>query len=218
VKCLRLHHMSPAFLISVVSFSDYRDEWPGLAGLCNHALMYQSLGASLSPLLPFSDHLTSCEPRRSPAAFEYELEAKVQLAECSDIDQRQDRTFATRLGFAEGYLIKMDVTKQEKAGGQATVAIHLGLRRPNTTSEQYDTGDTVPFTGPIVRWQVDVNGKTITDFRSLYGGTFRLIVFTDFFKKPWDEVVREGSDYFPQGRMTVKAKARFISDRHVSGP
>jgi hypothetical protein len=219
VKCLRLHHMSAAFLTSVVIRSKFRHEWPGLLGLCTNALTYQSMAASLSPLLRRADHLPAPPSlfRRSPAAFEYQLEAQVLLADCLNIDQRPGRKLQARLGVAEGYLIELSVSKAQEPGGQATVGLYLGLRRPNTTAEQYEAGDIVPFTGAIVKWQVDINGKTVKDAPRVYRGTYRLRGFPNFFEKPWEEVVREGSEYFPQGSMTVEAKARFISDRHVNG-
>jgi hypothetical protein len=219
VKCLRLHHMSAAFLTSVVSWSEYREGWPGLVGLCTNALMYQSMAASLT-LVKNSDRahqLTSCKPRRSPAAFEYDFEAQVQLAQCLAAAPGQDPSVSTRLGVAEGYLIELIVKKKLGAGGQATVGLYLGLRYPDTTANNYETGDTVSSLGPMVSWQVDVNGRTVRDFIFLYGEDFSSRGYHSFFKKPWDEVVREGSDNFPKGRMMIKVKARFISDRHVNG-
>jgi hypothetical protein len=225
VKCLRLHHMSPAFLNSVMFRSDLRDDWPGLLVHCANAFAYQSMAATLSSP-NISKHPFSCKPRRSPAAFKYELEAKVQLADCLDIDQRPDRVVATRLGIADGYLIELRVRRRRfNKDAPATVGLYLGIRCPDTEKVASEEADTVRYTGPIVRWQVEVNGRGAKDFRFLYALTDALpydsrnnlnaLGSPDFFEKPWDEVVREGSDYFPQGRMTVKVKARFLSDLHV---
>jgi hypothetical protein len=103
VKCLRLHHMSPAFLTSVVSRSEFRDDCPYLSEACANAFMYQSIVSTLSSQkVSLSDeYMASCKPRRSPAAVEYEFEAQVQLAECLTIDEREPPSLDTRLGVVE---------------------------------------------------------------------------------------------------------------------
>jgi hypothetical protein len=214
VKCLRLHHMSAAFLTSVVSFSDYRHDWPGLMELCTSALMYQSIASTL-PSLNIKKSSFPCKPRRSPAAFEYGFEAQVRLAECSEIKRRRHQTLAMRLGVADGYLLDLILKRRlAKAGGEATVGLGLRLRRPNTTAKAYNDGDTVLLTGPIVRWQITVNGDDARSFRYLFGADDTFRGSSDYFRKSWEEVVREDSGYFPKGRMTVKVRATFLSDRH----
>jgi hypothetical protein len=212
VKCLRLHHMSAAFLTSVVIWSNFRHEWPGLLALCTNALTYQSVAASLSsPKMGVLSN--SCKPRRSPAAFEYEFEAQLELAK---FRKKKGRAIWWRLGVADGYLIMLVVAKKPKTDGQAAVGLYLGLKRPNVTAEEHNGGDTVQSAGPIVSWRVQVNGRRRGEHRYVHGMNVHSKGFPDFFRKPYDEVVREGSDYFPQGRMTVKVKARFIFDRHVN--
>jgi hypothetical protein len=87
----------------------------------------------------------------------------------------------------------------------------------DTGAQGHVQGDTIGATGPIINVQVEVNGKPVMNFRCLCKAKEEAVGSPDPFKKPWDEVVREGSDYFPQGRMMVKVRVRFISDWHVRG-
>jgi hypothetical protein len=218
VKCLRLHHMSAAFLTSVVIRSKFRDGCPYLLEACTNALMYQSIASTLSSQVPLSQqYMASCKPRRSPAASKYEFEAQVQLADCLALDDQNHKSITTRLGVAEGYVIKLSVKKSTRTDGDTALGLFVGLRRPDTGAEHHEQGATVGSTGPILRMQVAVNGEPVMDFRSLCRAKHDARGVADPFGKRWGEVVREGSDYFPQGRMVVKVKARFISDRHQEG-
>jgi hypothetical protein len=211
VKCLRLHHMSAAFLTSVVSRSTYREECPYLVEACTNAFMYQSIASSLHLLTGFGheDYLASSGADRARGVSRYVFRTEVELADCLKLEP-EGNGISMRLGVADGYLLRLEARRASKDGGVPSLGFYLHVGRPSVITGAAGEGATIGRAGPMVGLHIKALKKEshmVCLFTNMWG-------FWNFFGKPWGEVVREGSPYFPQGRLTVKVTVRFISDRH----
>jgi hypothetical protein len=213
VRCLRLHHMSAAFLTSVVAWSEFRSECAYLLQACTNALMYQSVAATLSRLKDSErdEYLASGKADRARAVPRYTFTAQVDLADCLKLDDDHD-TLSMRLGVADGYPVQLDAKRRSREGGKFSLGLFFFVCHPNVINGGEEVGATIGLGGPMVDVRIeafDTENKVVGLFSQEAGWGIE-----DFFNKTWGEVVRENSDYFPNGRMTIEIRATFISDKH----
>jgi hypothetical protein len=98
------------------------------------------------------------------------------------------------------------------------VGLQLLLNVPSETkSEQAFQGDSVGSAGPLLHVLIRAGG-TERKLTALSGTrqTTDAWTFADFFGKPWGEIVKEGSPYFPQGDMAVSVAVHFISPQNAA--
>jgi hypothetical protein len=112
VKCLRLHHMSPALLTAIATRSSFRGTCPSLLDACANALTYQSVITTLSvqDVANRDAYLASAKPSRARReAFPYKLEGQVALSRCLALTD--DGRASLFLGVTEGYGVGLTVRK-----------------------------------------------------------------------------------------------------------
>jgi hypothetical protein len=215
VRCLRLHHMSPAFLTSVVARSEFRLGCPYLMEACTNALLYQSISASLFRLdqSERADYLSSGKADRARGASRYSFKLQLKLTDCQKL--QAGGVISTRLGVAAGYHVRLDAKRASREGGDSSLGFFFHVCRPNVITRAAGEGATIGFKGPMV----DVRIKAFDTEKDMIGLFSEETGwgFADFFDNTWDAVVRDYSDYFPRGRVTVKVRATFISDKHEEG-
>jgi hypothetical protein len=226
VRCLRFHHMSPAFLTTMVLWSKRWADCPFLAQACSNAWMCQSLATSFSKV-PHEHEAAhpfrSAKPSRVRAEAEaeeedvtYTFEAEVSLAHCLPL--RVDGRVHLRLGVPEGHMVSLYVARKAKDNAGPTVGLYVELTCPDLREMVEEEGpaetDTVGLSGPMAAVQIDAC-DTVWSFTRLFQIN-TIYGCGNVFKKPWDEVVREGSDSFPEGRMTVTVDIKFVADKHVT--
>jgi hypothetical protein len=107
------------------------------------------------------------------------------------------------------------MSREQKTGSAATVGLFVRFDRPQTLASCEAVGETVRLVGPLAAIRISVGRLTETmcyiyDDEEGWG-------VGDFFGKPWEEVFKEGSAYFPRGRMTIKVELKFLSDEHGTG-
>jgi hypothetical protein len=218
VRCLRFHHMSPTFLTAVVLRSKRWADCPFLAHACSNALLYQSLASSFSkvPHEGAANHLfaSAKSTRVRDKIVTYNFEGEVRLADCLPLGL--DEGMYLRLGVAEGRMVYLYVSKDAHPDAAPTLALNVEFTSPEVRDmdeEESVQSDTVGLSGPMAAVRIAAAGKRAS-FTHVYA--IRLAYgYPNFFKKPWDEVVREGSDYFPEGSMTVTVDIHFITDKHM---
>jgi hypothetical protein len=218
VKCLRLHHMSPAFLTSVVSRTAYREGCPYLTEALPNALTYQSIMATLSvPGVRNRDaYLAPVKPNRARRArFPYKLEAQVPLARCKALTD--DALFSLFLGVAEGHGVRLRVRRHVQPGGLPTVGLDVMFHGALENPGDVKGGDTVGLVGAPVRILCKA-GDTERGVTTLAETKLssRAWVYPDFFGRPFGDVVQDGSPYFPEGLMTVSVAVHFISPQNAA--
>jgi hypothetical protein len=201
--CLRLHHMSPIFLTSVVA-EDKMAAKVGYRRIMN-AVAYQSIAVCLGLLALDVVHkgpFASLPPSRAPKhPAPYLFEAHIDLEDCKSF--KYTEMAEVMLGVAAGYRVSLEVQKSREP---ATVGLFVAFTPVSSVA-----GPAVP--GPFARVRIKTDEKVTT-----YDNAFSVglgVGFRDFFQKPWEEVVCDGSPYFPQGRMSVKVAIQFLTDRHV---
>jgi hypothetical protein len=217
VRCLRFHHMTPTFIACAVFQSERWEDCPFLAQACSRAMAYQSMAKSFrkvpivdDPVHPFASAKPSRARKKKGVTYTFKLE--VPLSDCLPLEQDESAYF--RLGVAEGYMVSLTVTREAEGDDAHTLALYVDFECPDAyqVDDDEDT-DTVGLSGPMVALRVDA-ADTFYTFANLF------VVglghgAPDFFGRPWEEVVREGSDYFPEGRMPVTVDVHFIADKHV---
>jgi hypothetical protein len=215
VRCLRFHHMSPVFLMTVVLRSKRWADCPLLAQVCSSAMVYQSLATSLSKVPHDHDAahpFTSAKPSRvRDKDVTYSFEGEIPLAGCLPLGLNE--RFYLRLGVAEGYEMFLNVKRLSGPKKAPSVALYVHLICPDSRAVEEEEIDTVGLSGAMAAVRIEAADEAFSythlfEFGTSYGAE-------DFFEKPWDEVVREGSEYFPEGRMPVKVDVHFIADKHV---
>jgi hypothetical protein len=215
VRCLRFHHMSPSFLTTMVLWSKRWADCPFLAQASSSALAYQSLTTSFSkvPHRHAARHpYTSAKPSRAPDQHvPYSFEVEVPLADCLPLGVNEK--LGVRVGVAEGYVVQLIVKREVRGGRAATVSVLVSLKCVNVRAMGEGESDTVALSGPMAEVRIAAADRRCR-FTQLFqvGRSYGVV---SFFGKPWDEVVREGSESFPEGRMTVKLNVQFISDKHM---
>jgi hypothetical protein len=201
--CLRLHHMSPIFLASVVA------ERKSAAKISHRyifeALAYQGISASLDLAgldVDPKSRFMSLPPSRAPKdPAPYLFRTEVVLADCAPLEIW--KVLAVVLGVAAGYRVCFQV---HKAGEPATLGLYVGLGALSPVARA-----AVP--GPIVRVRIQAGEMSLTSLFVFKLGS--LFGSSNFFSEPWEEVVRDGSPHFPQGRLSVKISIQFLTDKHV---
>jgi hypothetical protein len=211
VRCLRFHRMSGDFLANVVGRSKYRGSCAFLMDACLRAFAYQSIAASSRYKVHAQHPLALCKPSRAPAEPPlHTFKVQVELAYCQATESPQ----AIRLGLGSGYKIMLSVEKVQAEGPAATVGLFVEFVRPAMIQVKGDKGETVSLVGPFVALRISAGGTT-QSWHHVYDGDTPLWGYQDFFCKPWGEVVRDGSAYFPEGRMTVKVEVLCLSDKNA---
>jgi hypothetical protein len=216
VRCLRFHQMSGSFLSTVVGQSEYRSGCMYLVDACLRAFAFQSIAASSPQQWDEQHPFATCKlPRAPPEPPLQTFEVQLELARCRAFEARECEEL--RLGVGCGHKVILGVARQPKEGAAATVGIFIRFVRPGTLELDDDAdGDevaTVRLVGPAVAVRISAGRKTRTLHHayaqdSTWG-------YPDFFGKPWEEVVHDGSAYFPEGRMTIKVDIQFLSDGHA---
>jgi hypothetical protein len=201
--CLRLHHMSTDFLACVVARSNQAARL-GFQSILS-AFNYHSISARLKvPALSIdaASPFASYKPSRAPGnPGPYHFEGHIDLVDCKALED--DGRIYVNLGVAAGYRAWLSVQKIREP---VTVGLFAGLKPIFPVA-----GAEVP--GPIARVRIQAGGRSLAYTRVLELGLSR--GWWDFFGKPWDKVVCDGSSYFPQGRMVVKVTVQFLTDKHV---
>jgi hypothetical protein len=200
--CLRLHHMSPIFLTSVVA--EHKMSAKVGARLIMDAVAYHSISASLRlPDVMYSTtRFASYKPSRALGnSAPYHFEVDLDLADCMALEDLQ-KTFVM-LGVTAGYRVYLMAKKVEEP---ATLGIFVGLEPIFPVA-----GGALP--GPITQLRIEAGGSsrhyiTAMELPSGFGSP-------NFFDKPWEEVVYDGSPYLPHGRMSVKVITQLLTDEHV---
>jgi hypothetical protein len=142
----------------------------------------------------------------------HSLEIKVQLADCLPLEV--NGKVSLRLGVVEGYFLSLDVTKEAgDDGGAPTVGLFVELVCPDTRGLDGGELDTVGLSGPVAVVRVAMAGEIwsstiLFPYKSAYG-------IPDWFGKPLDEVVYEGSQYFKGDCLVLTVDARLIADKHM---
>jgi hypothetical protein len=148
VRCLRLHHMSPIFLTSVVAnHTCVTRERSGLGfPRVLGALAYQSIAPSLSHCevtlgRSSTSRLETYKPSRAPKdPPAYLLEVETSLADC--VALRGGKAFFTMLGVAGGYRLSVTISRR------STVRLAVCLKVLGISA--YQAGGL----GPITRLKV----------------------------------------------------------------
>jgi hypothetical protein len=165
VKCLRLHHMTPAFLTSVVCRSEYREGCPYLLEACANAFMYKSITGCLHRLgdSERSEYVDSGKADRAQHVSRYDFTVRLELAECLKINENANKVVSMRLGIAEGFILKLEASKEMKADGGASMGLYLYVIRPNVLDDvRGDDDATVSYTGPMMQVHIMAHGKRST--------------------------------------------------------
>jgi hypothetical protein len=203
VSCLRLQHMSPTFLTTVVARSKYSTRlkpWQ-----ITDAMAHQGIAASLNiggtSLRRTSTSICQTyKPSRAPKdPVAYLLEAEASLDDCTALED--GKSFCTMLGVAGGYRLSIGIFKR------FAVRVVVYLNGPGAPCCD------IKGLGPITRLKVCAGGEehrltTLLPVESSHA-------WDNFFRKPWEEVVCDGSPYFPQGRMPIKVTIQFPSDKQL---
>jgi hypothetical protein len=203
--CLRLHHMSPVFLTSVVA-EEKMSTRMGPRRIMD-AVAYRSMSAGLdlagltvdrkSPFL-------SLPPSRAPKdPAPYQFEAHADLEGCKPLWYW--KVVSLMLGMTAGYRISFQVQKWP-GKPTTTLGLYVGLEALTHVAGP-------PLPGPIARVRIEAGGRSVVKIHAYKLGS--LCGGHDFFRKPWGEVVCDGSPYFPEGRMSVKVTIQFLPDKHV---
>jgi hypothetical protein len=195
LPCLRLHHMSPIFVASVVARTKYPSDLKPLPLV--DAMAYQSIATNLSlhgPSLPGTSLLkTYKSSRASEDPTAYLFGAEVGLADCLALEN--DKWHLLRRGVAEGYRLTVGISNRS--------TVRLAVFLEGFCGES-GTGDL----GPITRLKVRAGGVEGRFTRLFPVGT--MTVWNDYFGKPWGEVVCQGSPYFSRGRMAISVTIQFL--------
>jgi hypothetical protein len=201
--CLRLHHMSPIFLASLLADNNVSAK-VGPRRITD-AVAYHSISASLrlpGVSVDAASPFASYKPSRAPEnTAPYQFEAHIDLADCKALEDL--KSSYVMLGVAAGYRVCLHVRKHKEP---ATLGMYVGVKAISPVA-----GAAVP--GPIARLRIEA-GRSLRHYICAMNLTTGK-GYHDFFAKPWEEVVCEGSPYFPEGRMSVKVTIHFLSDKHV---
>jgi hypothetical protein len=215
---LRLHHMSPVFLTSVVA-EDEMSAWMGSRRIMD-AVAYRSMAASLGTagitLDRKSPFLALPPGRATKDPAPYHFEARADLEDCEPLEDWQ--VVSSMMGVTAGYRVTFQVQKSVKptylgaltgshARAPKTLGLYVGLE-----ALSHVAGPALP--GPIARVRIEAAGRSLVHPVHAYK-LGSLCGWKDFFSKPWEKVVRDGSPYFPHGRMSVKVTIQFLSDKYV---
>jgi hypothetical protein len=200
---LRFQHMSLDFLGGVVNHPEHDAYAPqlreqGMLALCSKALK-PNMTHIATPNLTDVEGLLGEKDRAGDGQLIYELKGHFELRDCLALREGVSKT--TTFGVAKGFLIKPSMKKS----GEGTVGLFVAV----TTQGLKRAADISLTDVKVARLKIDAGGKSWTHNLAFQNHGWGV---NDFFGRPWGEVIREGSDLFPGGRLEVKVKLQFFRD------
>jgi hypothetical protein len=183
-RCLRFHHMTPGFLMTAVLGSLNRSGCPFVARLCRSAVAYQSVATSIRKVpndgnLPPAFNSVKRSRVRGKEVI-YTLEVEVLLEDCLRPAWNGEVTYS--LGVVEGYLVSLNVEKEDQNDKAPTVGLYAQLTWPENPFENDEETDTVRLSGPMAAMLIEAAGQTRSFTRAFEN--YRGFGFPDFFNKP----------------------------------
>jgi hypothetical protein len=200
---LRFQHMSLDFLGGVVGDREHDAYAPQLHEHVMSAMCFKALKPNMTRFSTSGakavEGLLGEKDRAGDGQAIYELKGHLELEDC--LASKEGSSKATKLGIARGFIASLELKKME----QGTVGLYVAVLRPGGKRANYKSLADVKVT----RYRLEAGGleSVATVPLSLQGRGK-----ADFFGRPWDEVVREGSELFPGGRLEVKVKLQFFRD------
>jgi hypothetical protein len=176
MPCLRLHHMSPIYLASVVARSLYAARISPQRFL--NAMAYGSISETLRlPSLHINDAspLKAYEPSRAPKQPKpFIFDVEVALAECMACQDGGPGMVDVMLGLVEGYQATLQISMHREP---SSMGLYVGFQpRPQVSG---------PAPGPCAQVKCCASGGGPVTFMSAYD-LGALYGFPNLFRKPWE--------------------------------
>jgi hypothetical protein len=201
---LRFQHMSLDFLGGVVNHRDHDTYAPQLREQVMSAICFKPLKPNITRLgnhclKEALDRLVGEKDRAGDGQPTYEFTVHFELQDCLAL--KEGTSMRTKLGIARGFMTTVELYKMQ----ESTLGIFIYVYRPwANLGPDVSVGD-----AKALRYRIEAGnrqGLSIVPFARWGMGK------ANFFDRPWGEVVREGSEFFPGGRLEVKVKLQFFRD------
>ena len=124
--------------------------------------------------------------------------------------REKDKQVVKRCGIVAGYIVNLSVNRVSEEGEiPESVGVHIQVYMRRLRNIETGPAGGVGFEVTITCPPNDIHTSgTIDHFFTIESPTSG---WSDFIEKPWAEAVREGSPYFPGGKMEVKATLKLAT-------